>query len=86
LAQLPIDCKTNKITAVPELLDVLDIKHATITTNALNTQSNIAAKMISRESDYALPVKDNRKNLGAAIVQASDTNSLDRTNKEALFN
>ncbi len=85
LAQLPIDCKTNEITAVPEILDIIDIKHATITTDALNTQKNIAAKIISKEADYALPVKDNHKNLRADIEQAFDTNPIDKANNEAYF-
>ena len=74
-----------EMAAVPEILDILDVKHATITIDALNTQKDIAAKIISKEADYALAVKDNHKNLRAGIEQAFDTNSIDETNKEAYF-
>jgi hypothetical protein len=44
LGQLLVDCKTNEITAVPELLDSLNLKGATITADALNTQKTIGKK------------------------------------------
>lgn len=70
LAQIQVDSKTNEITAVPDLLDLIDIKHATIVADALNTQKSIAAKIVSKNADYALPVKGNHKNLEIAINSA----------------
>lgn len=63
IGHLLVDKKTNEITAVPELLDMLDLKNVTITADALNTQKNIAEKIISQGNDYVLPVKGNQKNL-----------------------
>ena len=83
LAQLAVDDKTNEITAVPEILDILDIRHATITTDALNTQKNIADKIIEKGGDYALPVKGNHKTLREDIELAFDTTREDRADKSA---
>ena len=80
LAQLAVDDKTNEITAVPEILDILDIRHATITTDALNTQKDIAAKIIDKGGDYALPVKGNHKTLREDIELAFDTTAENRWN------
>jgi predicted transposase YbfD/YdcC len=73
LGQLTVGEKTNEITAVPELLDILDLKNATITTDALNTQKDIAQKVISSNNDYVLPVKGNQKNLLEEIQQEFET-------------
>lgn len=73
LGQLQVDAKTNEITAVPDLLDMIDVRHATITVDALNTQKTIAEKVISLGADYALPVKGNHKNLQDEIQLAFDT-------------
>ena len=59
LAQSKVDDKSNEITAVPELMDMLDLRGAIITTDALNTQKTIAAKASEKGSDYLLPVKSN---------------------------
>ena len=80
LAQLAVDDKTNEITAVPEIMDILDIRHATITTDALNTQKDIAAKIIDKGGDYALPVKGNHKTLREDIELAFDTTAENRWN------
>ncbi len=69
LGQVLVDSKTNEITAVPELLDMLDLHAATITTDALNTQKNIAEKIVNSKNDYVLPVKDNHKNLRSEIEE-----------------
>lgn len=73
LGQLLVNGKTNEITAVPELLDIIDVRGATITTDALNTQKAIAKKIIEKDANYALPVKDNHKNLKGSIELAFDT-------------
>jgi len=85
LAQMKVDSKTNEITAVPELLDLIDIKSATIVTDALNTQKSIAATIISKEADYALPVKDNHKNLSKEIQNAFDTRIVNIADSELYF-
>jgi len=63
LGQLKTSEKSNEITAIPELLDLLDIKGCIITIDAMGTQTAIAEKIIEKEADYILAVKDNQKAL-----------------------
>lgn len=81
LGQLLVDCKTNEITAVPELLDSLNLKGATITADALNTQKTIAEKIVSQGNDYVLPAKGNQKALLAEVQDAFKSAEFDPTSK-----
>jgi predicted transposase YbfD/YdcC len=63
LGQVATDQKSNEITAIPELLKLLDIKGCLVTTDAMGCQSDIAAEIISRGGDYLLAVKGNQGNL-----------------------
>jgi len=55
--------KSNEITAIPELMALLDLKGTIITADALNTQKTVAAKAVELGADYVLPVKGNHKGL-----------------------
>ena len=70
IGQLKVDDKSNEITAIPELMDILDLKGTVITTDALNTQKRIADKAIEKGSDYLLPVKGNQQGLQEAVIAA----------------
>jgi predicted transposase YbfD/YdcC len=63
LGQVTVNEKSNEITAVPELIEALEIKGATITADALNTQKTIVTAIIKKGADYVLPVKNNHKDL-----------------------
>lgn len=63
LGQLKVNEKSNEITAIPLLLDLLDIKGSIITIDAIGTQTKIAEKIIENEADYILSVKGNQKDL-----------------------
>ena len=63
LGQLKIDDKSNEITAVPKLMESLDLKGAIITADAMNTQKVTADQAIKGEADYILPVKRNQPGL-----------------------
>ncbi|GHT47648.1 H repeat-associated protein YdcC [Bacteroidia bacterium] len=63
LGQLKTATKSNEITAIPELLDLLDVKGSIITIDAMGTQRAIAEKIIDCGADYILSVKDNWKYL-----------------------
>ncbi|MDR0828973.1 MAG: ISAs1 family transposase [Prevotellaceae bacterium] len=63
LGQLKTAAKSNEITAIPELLDLLEIKGNIITIDAMGTQTAIAQKIIKNGGDYILSVKDNQKGL-----------------------
>ena len=59
LGQLATDEKSNEITAVPELLEMLDIKGCIITADAMSCQKTITEKIAEKEADYVLALKDN---------------------------
>lgn len=63
LGQLKVDEKSNEITAIPLLLDLLDIEGSIITIDAIGTQTKIAEKIIENKADYILSVKGNQKEL-----------------------
>ena len=63
LGQVSVDSKTNEITAIPELLDILDIKDTVIKIDAMGCQKNIAHKIISNEANYILALKQNQGSL-----------------------
>jgi predicted transposase YbfD/YdcC len=63
LGQVATDVKSNEITAIPELLKLLDIKGCLITTDAMGCQGDIAADIVAKGGDYLLAVKGNQGNL-----------------------
>jgi predicted transposase YbfD/YdcC len=69
LGQVAVDDKSNEITAIPALLDMLDVKGAVISIDAMGCQKEIAAKITTGEADYVLAVKDNQPKLAAAIAE-----------------
>ena len=60
--------KSNEITAIPELLNLVDIKGAIITIDAMGTQKAIAETIIDREADYVLALKGNHETLHQAVI------------------
>ncbi len=63
LGQAKVSDKSNEITVIPKLLDLLTIKGATITIDAMGCQREIAAKIIAKEADYVLALKGNQGTL-----------------------
>lgn len=61
--QLAVDDKSNEITALPRLLDLLDLKGLTVTIDAIGCQKQVAAKVLAKGGDYVLAVKDNQPSL-----------------------
>ena len=72
LGQIKTEEKSNEITAIPALLDLLDIKGCIVTIDAMGCQVDIAAKIIDKKADYVLAVKDNQKNLSDEIIDFFD--------------
>jgi len=62
-----VDNKSNEITAIPELLKLLEITGCIITIDAMGTQ--IAASIIDQKADYILALKGNQGNLHKAVKQ-----------------
>nr|AFT63975.1 transposase IS4 family protein [gamma proteobacterium D250] len=67
LGQRSVDEKSNEITAIPELLDTLVLDNCLITIDAMGCQTAIADKIIAKNADYLLAVKDNQSVLKAGI-------------------
>jgi predicted transposase YbfD/YdcC len=63
LAQIATEGKSNEITAVPKLLEMLTLKGAIVTADALNCQRAIAAQIVEQGGDYALALKGNQGTL-----------------------
>jgi predicted transposase YbfD/YdcC len=64
--------KSNEITAIPELLRLVDIKGTIITIDAMGTQKAIAAQIVDGEADYVLALKGNQETLHQAVIDYID--------------
>lgn len=68
LAQRKVDEKSNEITAIPELLKLLDLTGYIVTIDAMGTQTEIAQTIVDSQADYVLSVKDNQGHLLADLT------------------
>jgi len=87
LAQRAVDGKSNEIKAIPELLDILNLKGAIVSVDAMGTQKEIAARIIDKGGDYVLALKGNQTSLhedaalffaDAALARRLPTRRTDR--------
>jgi predicted transposase YbfD/YdcC len=67
LGQRKVDEKSNEITAIPELLQALEISGCIITIDAMGCQKEIAADIVDQDADYILSLKENHSNLYADV-------------------
>ena len=76
LAQYKTEEKSNEITAIPELLDLMDLKGIIVTIDAMGCQKDICKKIIEKESDYLISLKGNqstfRDNVECLFAKAED--------------
>jgi predicted transposase YbfD/YdcC len=72
LGQVKVDEKSNEITAIPELLELLEVAGCIVTIDAMGCQTDIARKIVEKEADYVLSVKGNQGNLYEDIVAYFD--------------
>jgi predicted transposase YbfD/YdcC len=72
LGQVACAEKSNEITAIPEVLQLVDIKGAIVTIDAMGTQKAIAAEIIDGEGDYVLALKGNQGTLHQAVIDYID--------------
>jgi predicted transposase YbfD/YdcC len=68
LGQVACDKKSNEITAIPELLRLVDIEGAVVTIDAMGTQKAIAAQIVDGGADYVLALKGNQGALHDAVI------------------
>src|SRR5438874_2796970 len=72
LGQVACAEKSNEITAIPELLRLVDIKGAIITIDAMGTQKAIAEQIVEGKADYVLALKGNQETLHQAVIDYID--------------
>jgi predicted transposase YbfD/YdcC len=85
LAQVKTDEKSNEITAIPRLLQLLTIKGCLVTIDAMGCQKEIASSIIDADADYLLAVKDNQPTLKAEIASILDRIRRDPTGLDLDF-
>jgi predicted transposase YbfD/YdcC len=81
MGQVAVEEKSNEITAIPRLLELLDLHGALVTIDAMGCQKEIAKQIVVGGGDYILPVKDNQPNLlddiQECLAKALDCNFKD---------
>jgi predicted transposase YbfD/YdcC len=75
LGQVACAEKSNEITAIPELLRLVNIKGAIVTIDAMGTQRAIAAQIVESKADYVLALKGNQETLHQAVIDHIDEQS-----------
>jgi predicted transposase YbfD/YdcC len=72
LGQVRCEEKSNEITAIPELLKILDLKGCIVTIDAIGCQTEIVKEIVEKEADYVISLKGNQGNLHRAIKDYLD--------------
>ena len=72
LGQVKVADKSNEITAIPKLLDILDVSGCIVTIDAMGAQTEIAKQIIDQDTDYVLSLKGNQGNLHEDVAQLFD--------------
>jgi hypothetical protein len=86
LGQPKTEQKSNEITAIPELIKMLDIKGILVTIDAMACQTKIAKTIVEQDGDYLLTVKSNQGKLREAIVKAFAFKRANNTDKSIIEN
>ena len=84
LAQIKTDSKSNEITAIPELLNLLNLKGCLVTIDAMGCQKSIAQKILDQRGDYLLQVKGNHPKLFALLQEEYSLVTLQNSDLYAL--
>lgn len=78
LAQTAVDKKSNEITAIPKLLDMLTIQGAIVSIDAMGCQRDIGQKIINKKGDYILALKGNQSTLHRDVVRFFDIQAKEK--------
>lgn len=81
IGEVICDEKSNEITAIPELMDSIQMKNAIITIDAMGTQTKIAEKIIENNADYCLALKGNQSSLQDDVRLYFETETAQITKK-----
>jgi predicted transposase YbfD/YdcC len=77
LGQVVVDAKSNEITAIPKLLEMLELSGAMVTIDAMGCQTEIARRIVGAEADFCLAVKDNQPTLHQGIIDYFESHAED---------
>ena len=80
-----VDEKSNEITAIPKLLEILEIKGCLVTIDAMGCQVEIAQRIVDQEADYALSVKGNQPTLFVGVQEAAEDHLQKSSSFEGKF-
>ncbi len=67
IGQVKVDDKSNEITAIPDLLDKLDVGHSVISIDAMGAQKKITEKIVEKNADYVISLKENHPILHSEV-------------------
>ena len=90
LGQVKVDDKSNEITAIPKLLEMIDVKGRIITTDAMGCQKDIVKRIIDKKGDYVLCLKGNQESLHEEVkyffdeAQAAEFNDVHHSYFESV--
>src|SRR5512133_3369136 len=84
LGQLKVEDKSNEITAVPELLRVLELSGCIVTIDAMGCQKKIAREIIEADADYVLALKGNQETVHAEVKAFLDSALAERQSPRAV--
>jgi len=84
LGQLKTAEKSNEITAIPQLLDALEVSGCLVTIDAMGCQKKIAEKIVEKEADYLLALKENHPTLYQAVLRSFDTANVLNAEGDAI--
>lgn len=85
IGQIKVDDKSNEITAIPDLLDLINIENSIITIDAMGCQKNIANKIVEKNGHYCFAVKENKKNFYLDIKDYFDYILNDNIEKQNII-
>ena len=80
LAEVAVDKKSNEITAIPLLLDLLELKGSTVSIDAMGAQEKIARQILEKDGDYVLALKGNKGNLHKTVKAYMEAEGADTPN------
>lgn len=85
LGQITVNDKSNEIPAVKELLDLMDVKGAVITLDAMHCQKDTIEKIIENKADYVVQLKGNQGNFYADVSAMFDKKYMDETDTDCEY-
>jgi predicted transposase YbfD/YdcC len=83
LGQYATDVKSNEITAIPKLLELLSLRGSTVTIDAMGCQRGIAKAIVDKGADYIFGLKSNQPSLHKEVLEAFDEATLARLSRDA---